>query len=447
LVKTCHGPGVSEFLYSIVTSGFGIPSTRMMQMRLCAALGCLLACLLVGCRAPRLQLQQHVAVNSNVTGQTFRDSLGGALRTPFVPGNRVVPLVNGDQFVPAIVAAIRSASNSVNIETFIWKSGRMSDQLLEALIDRARAGVEVRAVADGLGTYRLTSEDRERMRAAGIRFIRINPPRVSQFHRINFRDHRKLVIVDGRVAFTGGFCIGDKWLGNAETEASWRETLVKVEGPVVAQFQGVFAANWLEGSGEMLFGEKFYPRLEHEGMALAQHFASGPNDNREAARLVYVSAIEAASHRIILEQSYFVPDDLSLEALLRARQRGVDVQIITPGNINFNIVRRASRTLWPRLLHAGVHIYEYGPAKLHCKILIVDDAFVSVGSVNFDERSFRINDEQNVNIIDSEFGARMVADFERDRAQSRPITLEDLKKTSWHLRLFERVAALFRAQL
>ncbi len=418
-----------------------------MQMRCWTAVGCWLACLLVGCRAPRLHLQQPVAVDSSVTEQPFRDSLGGALRTPFVQGNRVVPLVNGDEFVPAIVAAIRSASNSVNIETFIWKSGRMSDQILEALIERVRAGVEVRAMADGLGTYRLTREDRERMRVAGIRFIRINPPRVSQFHRINFRDHRKLVIVDGRMAFTGGFCIGDKWLGNAKTEDSWRETLVQVEGPVVAQFQGVFAANWLEGAGEMLFGEKFYPRLESQGTSLAQHFASGPHDNREAARLVYVSAIEAARQRIILEQSYFVPDDLSVQALLRARQRGVDIQIITPGNINFNIVRRASRTLWPDLLRAGVHIYEYGPAKLHCKILIVDDAFVSIGSVNFDERSFRINDEQNVNIIDSEFAARMVANFERDRAQSRPITLEEVKKTPWRLRMFERFAALFRAQL
>jgi cardiolipin synthase A/B len=417
-----------------------------MQMRLWAILG-FCACFISGCRAPRLQLQQCVAVGSSVTDQGFRDSLGGALRTPFLAGNRVEPLVNGDRFVPAIVAAIRGASNSVNIETFIWKSGRMSDQILEALLERAQAGVEVRAIADGLGTYRLRREDRDRMRAAGVRFVRINPPRITQLHRINFRDHRKMVIVDGRVAFTGGFCIGDKWLGNAESEASWRETLVRVEGPVVAQFQGVFAANWLEGAGEMLFGDKFYPILKSEGPALAQHFGSGPSDNPEAARLAYISAIEAARERIILEQSYFVPDDLSINALLRARERGVDVQIITPGKINFNIVRRASRTLWPELLRAGAHIYEYGPAKLHCKILIVDDAFVSIGSVNFDERSFRINDEQNLNVIDRDFAARMIAEFERDRAQSRSITLEELKRTSWRLRAFEHFTALFRAQL
>jgi cardiolipin synthase len=394
-----------------------------------------------------LQLRHAVAADSSVAEPAFRDSLGGALRTPFMTGNRVVPLVNGDEFVPAIVAAIRSATNSINVETFIWKSGRMSDQLLEVLIERARAGVEVRVVADGMGTYRITDEDWARVRAAGIRFVHINSPRLATLHRINFRDHRKLVIVDGRIAFTGGFCIGDKWLGNAETAALWRETLVQVEGPIVAQFQGVFSANWLEATGELLFGRKFYPPLEEKGKALAQHFASGPADHPAAAHTVYVSAIEAARHRIVLEQSYFVPDDLSLEALERARRRGVDVQILTPGNINFNIVRRASRTLWPRLLRAGARIYEYGPAKLHCKILIVDDEFVSIGSVNFDERSFRINDEQNVNVIDREFAARMLEQFERDRAQSRSITLEELQKAPWRLRAFEWFAALFRSQL
>ena len=408
---------------------------------------CLLGVLGLGCRAPGLRLQERVVAESSVAEPSFRHSLGGTLRTPFVAGNRVSPLVNGDQFVPAIVSAIRSASNSINIESFIWKSGRMSDQILEPLIDRAHAGVEVRVIADGLGAYRLIRKDRERMRAAGIRIVRLNKPRIYRLHRINFRDHRKAVIVDGRVAFTGGFCIGDKWLGNAESEDLWRDTLVQVEGPIVEQFQGVFAANWLEGTGELLFGEKFYPTLEEQGKALAQHFASDPDENRGAAHLAYVTAIESAQRRILLEQSYFVPDDLSLAALKRARQRGVDIQILTPGNINFNIVRRASRTLWPELLRAGAHIYEYGPAKLHCKILMVDDAFVSIGSVNFDERSFRINDEQNINVIDREFAAKMSEQFERDRAQSRPITLEELKKTPVRLRMFEWFTALFRSQL
>lgn len=411
------------------------------------SLTCVLLLALVSCRAPRMLLQQPVTGLSGVTNRVFRDSLGGVLRTPFVAGNKITPLVNGDEFVPAMVEAIRAATNSVNIETFIWKSGTFSDHIIEAIVERAKAGVEVRCIADGLGTYRLTDKDRERMRGAGVRFVRLNPPRLTTLHNINFRDHRKIVIVDGRVAFTGGFCIGDKWLGDATRVDQWRETVVRVEGPVVAQFQGVFAANWLEGTGELLVGEKFYPALKEEGPALAQHFASGPHENREAAGVVYLTAIEAAQRRIVLEQSYFVPDDLSLEAILRARKRGVEVVVITPGNINFNVVRRASRTLWPRLMDAGVKIYEYGPAKLHAKILIVDDVFVSTGSVNFDERSFRINDEQNVNILDAEFAAKMLAQFERDLAQSKAINREDLKNTPWHLKAFQWVTARFRTQL
>ena len=418
-----------------------------MQMRVAVAVGSLLAVLIAGCHAPRLQLKQQVDVRGAVTNLSFRDSLGGALRAPFLPGNRIVPLVNGDRFVPAMIEAIHAASNSINLETFIWKSGRMSDRFIDALTERARAGVEVRVIADGLGTYKLTGEDRARLSVAGVRFVRSNKPRLQHLGRLNFRDHRKLLIVDGRVAFTGGFCIGDAWLGNAETERSWRETLVQVEGPVVAQMQGAFAANWLESAGEMLFGEKFYPPLEPKGGALAQNFISGPRDGGETPRLVYLSAIAAARHHILLAHSYFVPDDLSLEALREARGRGVEVEIITPGNINFNIVRRASRSLWPGLLRAGVNIYEYGPAKLHCKILIVDGAFVSLGSVNFDERSFRINDESNINVLDAEFAARMVADFERDKAQSRPVTLQDVKRSPWFLRAFESFTALFRPQL
>jgi cardiolipin synthase len=406
-----------------------------------------LALFAMGCRAPRLQIRQQIAVSAGITNQAFRDSLGGALHTPFLSSNRITPLVNGDQFVPAMIAAIRSASNSINLETFIWKSGRMSDEFIDALVERAQRGVEVRCIADGLGTYRLTGDDRARLETNGVHFVRYNKPRLLHPGRLNFRDHRKLLIVDGRTAFTGGYCIGDKWLGNAETLESWRDTMVQVEGPVVAQFQSAFAANWLEVTGEVIFGEKFYPTLETAGTAFAQNFISGPHEDAASAEITYLSAIAAARQRVLIEHSYFVPDELSLAALREARRRGVVVEVIAPGRINFNIVRRASRTLWPELLRAGVKIYEYGPAKLHCKILIVDNAFVSIGSVNFDERSFRINDESNINVIDPDFGARMAAQFEADKAQSRAVTLPELKRTPWSMRAFEHFAALFRAQL
>jgi cardiolipin synthase len=408
---------------------------------------CLMAICGSGCHGPTLQLKHPIAFKGGVTDPGFYNSLAGQLRTDFQPGNKIEPLLNGDQILPSMIAAIRSATNSVNLESFIWKSGRMSDAFIDALTDRARAGVDVRCIADGLGTFHLTDDDEHRLRDAGVKYVRYNKPRLYLLHRLNFRDHRKLLIVDGKIGFTGGACISDAWLGNAENKDVWRDTHFRIEGPSVAQIQGIFGANWLKVEGEMLLGEKFYPKLESQGDALAQNFASGRMDAGETARLVYLTAIAAAKKHIRLEHSYFVPDDLALEALLKARARGVEIEIITPGNIDANIVRNASRTLWPQLMRAGVKIYEYHPAMLHCKIMIVDDAFVTCGSVNFDERSFDINDESNMNVLDTAFTARMIADFERDKAQSKTMTLADVKQAPWYKRTFEWFTGLFRPQL
>lgn len=346
-----------------------------------------------------------------------------------------------------MIAAIRSATNSVNLESYIWKSGRMSDAFIEALSERALAGVEVRCMADGIGTMKLKAEDEQRLRDAGVQYFRYNKPRLHRLNRVNFRDHRKLMTVDGQIGFTGGACIADAWLGNAETKEVWRDTHFRVEGPSVAQIQGIFGANWLKTRGEMLTGEKFYPTLKPQGEALAQNFANGPQDGGETARLVYLTAISAAQKHIRLEHAYIVPDDLAMEALLKARERGVEIDVITAGATDSGLVKSASRNLWPQLLRAGVKIYEYHPAMLHCKILIVDDAFVSCGSVNFDERSFRINDESNMNVINSAFTARMIADFEHDKAQSQNMTLADVKRVPWTRRAFEWFTGFFRQQL
>jgi cardiolipin synthase A/B len=400
-----------------------------------------------GCRGPRLELKHQVAPGCTVTNETFRDSLAGQIRSGFLPGNRIEPLVNGDRFVPAMLAAIRAATNSINIEAYIWQSGRMSDEFVAALTERAHAGVEVRCLADALGTLKLRGDDVDKLRGAGVKFVRYNKPHPHLLHRLNFRDHRKLMVVDGRVGFTGGACIGDSWLGDARTKEEWRDTQFRVQGPAVAQMQGIFGANWLKAEGEMLFGEKFYPKLDPVGDCVAQNFASGPRDGGELGRLVYLSAIAAAQKHIRLEHSYFVPDDLAMDALRNARARGVEIELITAGNLDAKIVRQVSRQLWPELLRAGVKIYEFGPAMLHTKILIVDDYFVSCGSVNFDERSFRINDEANMNVLNRDFAARMVADFEHDKQQCKPISLEDVKSAPWHVRMFGWFTSLFRSQL
>ncbi|HWN95701.1 MAG TPA: phospholipase D-like domain-containing protein, partial [Methylomirabilota bacterium] len=198
--------------------------------------------------------------------------------------------------------------------------------------------------------------------------------------------------------------------------------------------------------GELLFGEKFFPLLNDRGDSLVQAFRSGPRDGREIARLVYLSAIASAKTNIRIAQSYFVPDNLAMQALIQACARGVRVEIITPSTIDVGVVRHASRSLWPQLLNAGAIIYEYGPAMYHCKSMIVDDMFVTAGSVNFDERSFRINDESNINVLDPEVAARLIADFERDKAQSKRMTYRKYKKTAWYLRAMDNFAGLFRSQ-
>ncbi|MEO6034201.1 MAG: phospholipase D-like domain-containing protein [Verrucomicrobiota bacterium] len=417
-----------------------------MKLRL-RLIPCLAVVVVSGCHGPSLQLKHPIADSGSVTDPVFYDSLAGQLRTGFLPGNKIEPLLNGDQILPAMIAAIRTATNSINLESYIWKSGRMSDAFIEALTERARAGVEVRCLADGLGTLKLKDEDEQRLRDGGVKYFRYNKPRLYLPHRVNYRDHRKLMIVDGRVGFTGGACIADAWLGNAETKEVWRDSHFRVEGPSVAQIQGIFSANWLKTQGEMLTGEKFYPTLTSHGGALAQNFASGRQDGGETARIVYLSAIGAARKHIHLEHAYLVPDELAMEALLKVRERGVEIEVITAGATDSGLVKSASKTLWPELLRAGVKIYEYHPAMLHCKILIVDDAFVSCGSVNFDARSFDINDESNMNVIDAPFTARMIADFEHDKAQSKPITLADVKQVPWYKRGFEWFTSLFRQQL
>jgi cardiolipin synthase len=404
------------------------------------------AAMMSGCLGPRMQLKQQVAAVCCVTNGAFCSSLSAIVGTPFVNGNRVTRLLNGDEIFPTMLKAIRSATNTINLENYLWRSGPLSDEFVTALAGRARAGVDVRIITDAFGSMDFDSSDLETLRAAGVKFNFYNPARLHVLPRFNFRDHRKLLIVDGAAGFTGGVCIADEWTGNAEAGGQWRETHFQVEGPVVAQLQGVFAANWLKTEGELLFGEKFFPALTSRGSSYAQAFRSGPQDGREIARLVYLSSIASARTNIRIAQSYFVPDDLAMQALLNACARGVKVEIITPRTIDAGAVRRASRSLWPQLLRAGASIYEYGPAMYHCKFMIVDDVFVTAGSVNFDERSFRINDESNINVLDAQLAAQLIADFERDKAQSKRTTHRKYKKTRWYVRAYENFMGLFRSQ-
>ena len=286
------------------------------------------------------------------------------------------------------------------------------------------------------------------MRQAGIEVQRYHKPLWWKLARLNNRTHRKLLIVDGALGFTGGVGIADQWRGNAENEQQWRDTHFRVEGPVVGQMQAVFVDNWTKATGHVLDGTHYFPSLQARGGHLAQMFSSSPTGGSESMHLMYLMAITAAKTSIHLSNSYFVPDKLTVRALVEAAKRGVKIQIITPGTtIDSEVVRSASHALWGDLLAAGVTMAEFQPTMFHVKAMVVDDLLVSVGSTNFDNRSFSLNDEANLNVIDGAFARRQVAIFNDDMRRSKVISLQDWQQRPWSTKAGEVFASLLGSQL
>ena len=378
----------------------------------------------------------------------FKRVMGNLLGPPIEAGNRIKTLLNGEQIFPPMLAAIRSASKTITLETYIYWSGEIGEQFSAALIERASDGVHVHVLLDWFGSSHFDDAALERMTAAGVQIERYHRPGWSNMWRLNQRTHRKILVVDGRIGFIGGAGIADVWLGRADGPEHWRDTHFQVEGPVVAQLQAAFTDNWLKIRAEVLFKEDYFPELESVGSADAQVFKSSPREGSGSVRLMYLLSIAAAREQILLANSYFVPDSQAIEALVNARKRGVRVEIIVPGPItDVRIVRRASRSRWGKLLEAGVEIYEYQPTMYHCKVMVVDNEWVTAGSTNFDNRSFRLNDEANLNVIDRDLAAEQSRIFEDDKRQSQRITLEAWRRRPWHEKAVEWLAAQLRGQL
>ena len=378
----------------------------------------------------------------------FMNELGVMLGPPFVGGNRAQALINGDQIFPAMLADIRSAQVSITFETYIYWSGAIGQQFADALAERAKHGVKVHVLLDWVGSAKMEDELLDEMRRAGVQIRRFHPPHWTHLGRMNNRTHRKLLVVDGRVGYTGGVGIAPPWTGHAQDPDHWRDTHFRIEGPVVAQMQSVFLDNWIKVSGEVLHGPTYFPAIPARGDVWAQMFSSSPSGGSENMQLMYLLSIAAASHAIDLSAAYFVPDELTSNALVAALKRGVKLRIIVPGeHIDSDAVRHASRAQWGPLLAAGALIAEYQPTMYHCKVMIVDRRMVSVGSTNFDNRSFSLNDEATLNIMDSGFAAQQTEVFEQDLAHARQITLAQWQQRPWHERLNERMASLMGSQL
>jgi cardiolipin synthase len=413
-----------------------------------AALTLLLVALAANFKTPEKALERKIEHRYAVADPQFRREMGVMLGPGIVPGNLVEDLENGEEIFPAMLEAIRAAQKTITFETYIYWSGDIGTRFADALVERARAGVAVKVMVDWAGSMKMEDALLQRLKDAGVEVHQYRPLKWYNLGRLNNRTHRKLLVVDGSVAFTGGVGIADQWEGHAQDPEHWRDLHFRIRGPVVAQVQAAFNDNWIKTTGVVLNGEDYFPPLERVGEMDAHMFIASPAGGSESMHLMYLMAIAAAERSIDLEAAYFVPDELIIKALVAARLRGVRVRVIVPGkHIDSDTVRLASKANWGDLLLAGVEIYEYQPTMMHNKLLVVDGLMVSVGSTNFDLRSFRLNDEASLNVYDPAFAARMTEVFEADLKPTVRFDYEKWKARPLKEKLFERFILPLKSQL
>jgi len=376
---------------------------------------------------------------------TFVRTMGQLLGPPLLEGNKVTILQNGDEIFPAMLEGIRSATRTITFENFLLKDGGIWKQFARALAERARAGVKVHFLQDAMGCDCLHGEGMKLLKRAGVE---VEVFRFFQLSQMNYRTHRKLLSIDGRVGFIGGVGIADAWRGDGKTRGHWRESHYRLEGPVVAQLQQAFIDNWMATRAAVLHGDAYFPDLSKAGTVTGQVFKSSASEGADSARVMLLLSIAAARKHIRIANAYFIPDDLCLETLVEACRRGVKVEIITPGpDIDARAVRAVGKMRWPLLLKAGAHFYEYQPARYHCKYLIVDGCWSSVGSANFDNRSLRLNEEANLNVLDEGFAAKHIKIFEEDKSHSRRVTLADWRRRPLEEKIKGAACLFLRSQM
>lgn len=397
--------------------------------------GCTLIANVVGSEKRDVYKFDH---SFTVADPAFRRSLD-AFGTAMVAGNTAELLKNGDEIFPAMTRAIREAQKTVNLETYIFRPDEAGKQFADAMIEAAGRGVEVRLLIDAWGSK--LGDLQDRLEKAGIRWRKYHPLRLFSIYKVGRRTHRKILVVDGKVAFTGGLGISRKWLGNARNSQEWRDTQVRVTGPVVDQMQAIFAEDWTYTTGEILAGEKFYPRRDAAGGKVeAQAIKVSRGDASSLAKMLYYVAIKAAAKSIYIQNAYFLPDRQVRDALVEAVQRGVEVKVMVPGrHIDIPMVRSASWMHYRDLLKNGVKIYEYRHTMLHNKTMVVDGLFSTIGSINFDARSMNRNAEESMAFYDRGFAEKMEAMFKEDLERCKEITY-----AQWdHRGLPKRLSELF----
>jgi cardiolipin synthase len=374
------------------------------------------------------------------------EALTGA---PVTEGNDVELLINGDSIFPAFLETVRGAEKTLTVETYIYWTGDIAAEVANAIAERAEAGVECNVLLDALGAAKMKRDLVDRMKAAGVRVVYFRPPKPYALRRLTNRSHRRLLIADGRIGMTGGVGIAAEWTGNAQDPDHWRDTHVRVRGPVVRGMQGAFAEHWLEATGEVLAGEGYLPDLEPvEGGGKVQFVRSKSGVGDTNVEALYYLSIASAKRSIDLTAAYFVPRPAFVEALTTAAESGARVRILVPGpHIDKGFVRVAGRAAYGDLLRAGVEMFEYQPTMLHAKTMVVDGTWSSVGTVNFDNRSFQLHDEVTLCVADEHFAERLTESFEKDLERSERIDPDRWAQRGPVQRLGESASTLLRREL
>jgi len=396
----------------------------------------------------KLPMRYHMKHQFNVHDLAFLQTMNALTGASLSEGNHITVLKNGVEIFPAMLSAVRSAKKTINLEFYIYWDGEIGRVFAEALAERARAGVQVKIILDAVGSVAMSQSLIDFLARNGIDMEWYHPLRWYTIWRMNHRTHRKLLIVDGQIGFSGGVGIADTWLGNADSRDHWRETVAQVEGPVVTQMQFAFMDNWVKSRGELLTGLDYFPSIDRRGPHLAQVIKSSPSEGSSTVKLLYIVSIVSATKSIYISNAYFVPDRDTIRALEGAVRRGVDVRVIVPGEYtDVPLVRQASRMHYELLLRRGIRIFEYQPTMMHAKTMVVDGVWSTIGSSNFDDRSFRLNDEVNVNIHDVDIAQQMESMFFEDLAHSNEITLRHWFRRPRLAKLKEKLADVLKQQL
>ena len=377
----------------------------------------------------------HLSVKNPGDFSALLPSIVGLTQSSLERGNSVQLLENGDGFFPLLLRDIAAARESIHIESYIWWKGAICDQVASALAAKARQGVEVRLLVDASGGHKMDAKLRDLMLSAGCQVREFHPIRLSNLGRLNNRDHRKEMIIDGRIGYLGGYGFAKEWTGNAQDREHWRDTGVRVEGPIVNRLQSAFCENWVEETGEIPAGLKYFPPAAAAGQTPAHLAYTSPTGSVSSVQVLYYMAITSAKKSIVIQNPYMLPDSDAIAALAAAVKRGVDVRVMVPATTSTDspIVQHASHHQFAALLESGVKIWEFQRTLLHQKIIIVDGVWSCVGSTNFDDRSFQLNDEISMGILDPQLAAQLTAAFESDRRFAIERHLEEWEHRGlWH---------------